>query len=166
MSDGSSQVRIADATSPAAAAAQVMPVLQTLCGALVGGVAVFAAVVAWFFIDGTAPLSPGSLPEAVLIAAAGLAAALFVAAPVVERRLREAPVDASRSEVAARFQTGTVVGFALREAPGLLGLVLSLLSGTLAWALAFAGASVAAMALGWPKREELEARLRKAAARG
>lgn len=163
---GASKVQIAEGTGPAAAAAQVVPTLYAVCGALMGGVALFAAVVTWLFLDGVAPLSPGELPGVALMAAATLAAALFIVAPVVERKLREAPPGASMSDVAARFQSGTIAGFALREAPGLLGLVLSLLSGTLPWALGFAGASLAAMALAWPKRGDLEARLRKAAARG
>ena len=166
MSATSSDLPIAPGSSPAAAAAQVMPALRAVCGALAGGVAAFAAVVTWFFLDGQAPLSPGGLPEVALLVAVGLAAALFAAAPVVERRLREAPPDASMSDVAARFQTATVAGFALREGAGLFGLVVALLSGTLSWALGFAAASVAAMALAWPKRADLEARLRKAAARG
>ena len=166
MSASASNVRIGEGSSPAAAAERVLAVLRALCGALAGGVATFAAVVTWLFLDGMAPLTPGALPEVALWAAVGVAAALFAAAPMVERRLRDAPAGASMSDVAARFQTGTVAGFALREAAGLFGLVVALLSGTLSWALGFAAASVAAMALAWPKRSDLEARLRKVAAGG
>ncbi|MBW3533971.1 MAG: hypothetical protein KY453_01935 [Gemmatimonadetes bacterium] len=166
MRASASNVRIAEGTSPAAAAGRVLAVLTPICGALVLGVALFAAVVTWLFLDGTAPLSPGVLPGPALVVAASLAAAILLAAPTLERRLGESPSSASMDEVATRFQTGATVGFALREGAGLLGLVLSLLGGTLPWALAFAGGSLEAMALAWPKRAELEARLRKAAARG
>lgn len=165
MSGGGSPPAIPDGASPEAAADRVLAVLRPVCGALVLGVVALAGVAAWLFVQGTAPLAAGAVPPLALWIIAGVAASLFVVAPVLERSLREAPRGASPSEVAARYQTGTMVGFAVREAPGLMGVVVSLLVGSLVWAAGFALASVVAMTLAWPRRDDLVARLRRASAR-
>lgn len=134
-------------------------VLHIIVGSLILGVVLFAAVAAWLITSGT---FVGTGPPVPLEAVGVGVVALIFLAPVLAGRTKEAPPDADRDTVFMQFQTGTIVGMALREGAGLMGGVFALLAGSLPWLVGLTGASVLAMALAWPKRDDLDERLRRA----
>lgn len=134
-------------------------VLHIIVGGLILGVVVFAAMATWLITSGTFVGTGSPVPlEAVGV---GVMALIFLT-PVLAGKAKEAPPDADRDTVFMQFQTGTIVGMAVREGAGLMGGVLALLAGSLPWLVGLTGALVLAMVLAWPKRDELEERLRRA----
>jgi hypothetical protein len=91
------------------------------------------------------------------LVAVGLA--LLVAAPAVKRaifkRADAEGFDGDAKGRAAAYQKATIVAFALREAGGLIGFVLTAITGSSWWAWGLGGAALIAMAMDWPKRENL-----------
>jgi hypothetical protein len=85
--------------------------------------------------------------------------ALLVAAPAVKRaifkRADAEGFDGDQEKRRAAWQKATIVAFALREAGGLIGFVLSAITGNSWWAWCLGGAALIAMAMDWPKREHL-----------
>ncbi len=90
---------------------------------------------------------------------AAVALALLVAAPSVKRaifkRADAEGFDGDAERRAAAYQKATIVAFALREAGGLIGFVLAAITGSYWWAWGLGGAALIAMAMDWPKRENL-----------
>lgn len=89
------------------------------------------------------------------LVAVGLA--LLVAAPSVKRaifkRADAEGFDGNPEKRCAAWQKATIVAFALREAGGLIGLVLTAITGSPGWIWGLGSAALIAMALDWPKRE-------------
>jgi len=85
--------------------------------------------------------------------------AFLVAAPSVKRaifkRADAEGFDGDQEKRRAAWQKATLVAFALREAGGLIGLVLTAITGNSWWICGLGGAALIAMALDWPKREHL-----------
>lgn len=85
--------------------------------------------------------------------------ALLVAAPAVKRaifkRADAEGFDGDQEKRLAAWQKATIVAFALREAGGLIGFVLTAITGNSGWAWGLGGAALIAMAMDWPKRENL-----------
>lgn len=132
--------------------------LQTIVGSLVLGVGLFAGVAVYLIRSGTF----GETGALIALEAVGVVVVvLLLTAPLVASRLKDAPAGADRDTVYQRFQTGTIVGMALREGAGLMGGILAMLSGSLPWLLGLTGVSMLAMILAWPRRDDLEERLRQ-----
>jgi hypothetical protein len=93
----------------------------------------------------------------VIFPLAAVALALLVAAPSVKRaifkRADAEGFDGDAGRRIAAWQKATIVAFALREAGGLIGLVLTAVTGNSWWAWGLGGAALIAMAMDWPKRE-------------
>lgn len=91
------------------------------------------------------------------LVAVGLA--LLVAAPAVKRaifkRADAEGFDGDPEKRLAAWQKATIVAFALREAGGLTGFVLTAITGNSWWIWGLGGAALIAMAMDWPKRENL-----------
>ncbi len=88
-----------------------------------------------------------------------MALALLAAAPSVKRaifkRADAEGFDGDQEKRLAAWQKATIVAFALQEAGGLIGFVLTAISGNFWWAWGLGGAALIAMAMDWPKREHL-----------
>lgn len=82
---------------------------------------------------------------------------LLVAAPSIKRaifkRAEAEGFDGDPEKRRAAWQKATIVAFALREAGGLIGFVLTAISGNSWWIWGLGGAALTAMAMDWPKRE-------------
>jgi hypothetical protein len=92
-----------------------------------------------------------------LLLFAGLA--LLVVAPSVKRaifkRADAEGFDGDAGRRIAAWQKATIVAFALREAGGLIGLMLTAVTGSPGWILGLGSAALIAMAMDWPRREPL-----------
>jgi hypothetical protein len=133
--------------------------LNVVCAGMVASVAVYA-VVAWFLGTGSAMPGP-ELPDAFGWFGVAVAAALLVAAPIVQRRNLVATATGQRPEesrIAALegFRLGTLLAFILREGAAIVGLMLSLLTGEPLWCYALGAVTIVAMISGWPRREDLQ----------
>jgi hypothetical protein len=88
---------------------------------------------------------------------AAVSLALLVAAPAVQRALFKRAdaegFDGDPEKRLAAWRKATIVAFALREAAGLIGFVLTGITGSSWWAWGLGGAALIAMAMDWPKRE-------------
>jgi hypothetical protein len=93
------------------------------------------------------------------LAAVGLA--LLVAAPSIKRaifkRADAEGFDGDQEKRLAAWQKATIVACALREAGGLIGFVLTVITGNSWWAWVLGGAALIAMAMDWPRREPMVA---------
>jgi len=95
--------------------------------------------------------------------------ALPLAAPVVGTKIIEAAGDTGDEtggdtvdEVLQGWSQGHVVAMAMREGMGLTGITLALVAGSVPWIVGFGAVSLATILLGWPRRSELEERVRRA----
>jgi hypothetical protein len=89
------------------------------------------------------------------LVAVGLA--LLVAAPSVKRAIFKwadaEGFDGDQEKRLAAWQKATIVAFALREAGGLIGFVLTVITGNFWWIWGLGGAALIAMAMDWPRRK-------------
>ncbi len=88
-----------------------------------------------------------------------VALAMLVAAPLVHRRMLETAVHSPQRErevtALETFRLATLLAFILREGAAIIGLMVALVTGEPAWCYGLAAASLAAMFIGWPRREQL-----------
>lgn len=135
-------------------------VMTIIWAALMMGVAAFAAV-AWFLVS-SGTLSPGAIEAGRMNLFAPVLLVLMAGGIVVGRRL-EGSIDreAEDAVIVQRYQAARIVGLALIEGPALAIIALSLVAGTGGWILGGAGAALWAMYLARPRREDLEALLRR-----
>ncbi len=132
-------------------------ILTILCGALLSSLVIY--VVVGFTVAGSGrPVATGVPVVApwVLAAAAVLALA---AGETVSRTIfaqRSAGVTSPSARLEA-YQQATIVGFGVREWAGILGLVATLLTGSLAWCVGLCAATALTMFAAWPRRERLAA---------
>jgi hypothetical protein len=128
--------------------------LQIVCGAVVLGLLLVNAVLGLLLARGVTPV-----PRTVSIVLFAAALAILVAAPAVKgavyKRADAEGIQGDLGKVFAAYRKATLMAFALREAAGLIGFVLSILTGNPWWSWGLGGAAVIAMLLDWPKREHL-----------
>jgi len=95
----------------------------------------------------------------VIFSLAAVALALLVAAPSVKRAIfKRADAEGfggDQEKRLAAWQRATLVAFALREAGGLIGFVLTAITGNSWWAWGLGGVALIAMAMDWPKLKHL-----------
>lgn len=127
--------------------------LRVICFALLAGVVLVNLVLTFLY-------ATGDLPEKEIKALVppiffSLALILLVASPAVKRALlkrsdaEHAPLDVS--DRAGDYMSANIIAFALREGAGMMGFVLSLLTGNPWWSWGLGGAAVIAMIVDWPK---------------
>ncbi len=106
-------------------------------------------------------IEPMALPEAVPgVLAAAAVCILLTAGPIVSAMIRG---SAKKTEPTSRLDgvtTAVVIGMAIRESPGIIGLVLTFLTGDPRWVIGLAGISILAMVAAFPRRSTLEKLLR------
>jgi hypothetical protein len=135
--------------------------LNVVCAGLVVSVAVYA-MVAWFIGSGDGSIMGGpELPSGIGWVGVAVAAALLIAAPIVQRKNLEGAARRQRADeaiVAAleTYRLGTLLAFVLREGAAIVGLMLTLLTGEEMWCYALSAVTIVAMIWGWPRREDLD----------
>jgi hypothetical protein len=129
-------------------------ITSIVCAAILMSLPVYVAVAYFTTSGGTRPAGP-SLPAGGRWVLVALAIGVLAAAQVVwSRLLRAASAKPTQDERLAAFRTAATLTFALREAAGIVGLVVTMLTGELLWCLVLCGAAAAAMLLGWPRRTD------------
>jgi hypothetical protein len=129
--------------------------LQIVCGAVALGLVLVN--LALFIVRGK--LQPAPIPGIVPIVLFLVGVAILVAAPAVKgavyKRADAEGIQGDLGKVFAAYRKATLIAFALREAGGLIGFILSILTGNPWWSWGLGGAAVIAMLFDWPKREHL-----------
>jgi hypothetical protein len=131
--------------------------LQFLCFAILMSVVMVNVVLVILLASDNLQSKPLSPNMPIVLFAVGVA--LLVSSGAVKRavykRADAEGFDGDLGKVFKAYQTATVIAFALREAGGLIGFILSLLTGNPWWSWGLGGAAVIAMIFDWPKREQL-----------
>jgi hypothetical protein len=128
--------------------------VRVIAGALAGSVVVYA-VLAWL-VTGRGGGEAIGLPGMAVAVLAALGAFDLLLAPVIERALLANAGGEAMDRALAEYRKAKVVGFAFREAAAIFGLLIALFTGQPLWCYGLAAATLIAMALAWPSREELE----------
>jgi hypothetical protein len=139
---------------PSHAMAQHLGRLKILCGAILAGVVIFAAVV-WYLLRSGAFTPSEGLPSylATILSLVGLL--LIVSAHFLPRFFRRPPEDAPVEAHLGRHGQVTLVTFALREGGAFVALVGALVTGELTGGIAVASLAVVTMLLAWPREEQI-----------
>jgi hypothetical protein len=134
--------------------AQHLGRLRILCGAILAGVVVFAAVV-WFLLSFGAFTPPDTLPPHLgrILGVGGIL--IILVAHFLPRFFRRPPEEAPEEAHLGRHGQVTIITFALREGGALVALVGALLTGELAGGMAVASLAVVTMLLAWPREEQV-----------
>jgi len=131
--------------------------LQIVCFAILMAVVMVNVVLAVLLASGD--LAPKPLPSNVPYILFSIGMALLVSSGAVKaavfKRADAEGFDGDLGKVFAAYQNATLIAFALREAGGLIGFILSLLTGNPWWSWGLGGAAVITMIFDWPKRERL-----------
>ncbi|MFL6233589.1 MAG: hypothetical protein ACJ76N_10685 [Thermoanaerobaculia bacterium] len=134
-----------------------------ICAALAGSVALFA-VLSWILTREPSGL-PG-LPPSVPLGLALLAAVLILLSSRLRSSIlrrafpRSAALQANPDTVLAAYGRATLGGFAILEIAALLGLVISLTSGSAYYGIVLCIASAFGMLTRWPRATEVDHLLR------
>lgn len=138
--------------SPSQAPVDFRP-LRIVCFALLASVVLMNVVLSVLYFTGRLPQT--EVKEAMPLIFFSMALILLVASPAVKRALlkrsdaEHAPLAAS--DRAGDYMSANIIAFALREGAGLIGFVLSLLTGNPWWGWGLGGAAVIAMIVDWPR---------------
>lgn len=129
-------------------------VLQIIWLALMGGVVLFG-VVAYVLLQVMDLQMPG-LPPIVMRVVGPSAVVMMAGALMVRRKLLEGiPAGSRADDRLTRYQAAVITSLALIEGPGLLIIVLSLVSNSPSWIPAGTAVTLLMMLLARPRREEL-----------
>ena len=129
-------------------------VLQIVWLALMGGVVMFAGVACVLLT--VMDLQMPGLPPIVMRVVGPSAVAMMAGALMVRRKLLEAiPAGSRADDRLTRYRAAVITSLALIEGPGLLIIVLSLVSNAPRWIPAGAAVTLLMMMLARPRREEL-----------
>ena len=131
--------------------------LQIVCFAILMAVVMVNVVLAVLLTSWN--LEPKPVPPNLPIVLFAIGLALLVSSGAVKaavfKRADAEGFDGDLGKIFAAYQNATIIAFALREAGGLIGFILSLLTGNSWWSWGLGGAAVVAMIFDWPKRERL-----------
>lgn len=133
--------------------AVVLRNLRILCFSLLSGVVLFNLVLT--FLYATGELAEKEVKKPVPLIFFSLALLLLVTAPAIKRALlkRSGAEPIGAADRAGDYMSANVIAFALREGAGLIGFMLSLLTGNPWWSWGLGGAAVIAMIVDWPRGE-------------
>lgn len=127
---------------------QRLRVLRVFAGSAIVSLAVFAAV--GYAVTRQAGAVVPDLPQflPLLIAVAWLAA--VAGASIVVRRILVRAQGLPPRDRLAPFQSAVIVGIAMRESAGVVGLVLTILTGSVVWVLSLAALAAVAIIVTFP----------------
>ena len=126
--------------------------LRIICFALLSSVVLVNLVLTFLYATGDLP--QGEVKKLVPPIFFTLALILIAASPAVKRALlkrSDSEHVIGAAERAGDYMSANIIAFALREGAGLIGFVLSLLTGNPWWSWGLGGAAVLAMIVDWPK---------------
>ena len=129
--------------------------LRIVCFALLASVVLVNVVLTILYVTGGLPRT--EVKKAMPLIFFSVALILLVASPAVKRALfkrsnaEHAPLDVG--DRAGDYMSANIIAFALREGAGLMGFVLSLITGNPWWSWGLGGAAILAMIVDWPKGE-------------
>lgn len=134
--------------------------LTMFCLAIMSGVVIFGVVAGYIHYSGMLEPTLAEIPFArEALVAVGILMMLSV--PRVGNALGPSPSDHSVEVVLKKHRMSVIVTFALREGAAFIGMVIGILGGEMELGLGVAALAVLTMAIGWPKRGELEDHLRR-----
>jgi hypothetical protein len=141
-------------------AAEQLRFLNVVCIGMIASVFAYAFV-AWFLTREDGALAGPGLPGGVAWLGAAVAAALLLAAPIVQRRTRESAAQGQLPEERSigaleGFRLGTLMAFMLRDGAAIVGLMITIVTGEPMWTYALGAVTIVAMFWGWPRREDLD----------
>ncbi|MCD4748917.1 MAG: hypothetical protein K8R59_06030 [Thermoanaerobaculales bacterium] len=129
--------------------------MQIICAALTASLGFYVGI-AWL-LQRQGSFTMGPVPEDLPLILSLTGFSLLIVAEIVFRGLaaRARRVEPPEGRLIP-YQSAVVVGFALRESAGVLGLVLTLLTGDLRWVVGLSLLAGVAMVAAWPRRSTLE----------
>jgi len=136
-----------------------------ICAALASSVGLFA-VLSWILTRGSGGRPISGLPPAVPLGLALLAAVLILLSSRLRSSIlrrafpRSAALPASLDAVLAAYGRAALAGFAILEIAALLGLGISLTSGSAYYGIVLCVASAFGMLTRWPRASEVDRLLR------
>ncbi len=102
-------------------------------------------------------IEPMAMPSNLLPILAGFAVStLFTASLIVKAMIAKARRITAPTDRLGPYQAAMIVGVALRESTGVIGLVLTLLTGNLLWVCLLSGLAAIAILTDFPTRSALE----------
>ncbi len=136
--------------------------MLTILGlAIMSGVVIFGVAAGYVYYSGMLEPTLAEIPFArEALVAVGILMMLSV--PRVGNALGPSPSDHSVEVVLKKHKMSVIVTLALREGAAFVGMVIGMLGGEMELGLGVAALAVLTMAIGWPKRGELEDHLRRA----
>ena len=125
--------------------------LRIVCFALLASVVMVNVVLTILYATGQLPVQ--EVKKMVPLIFFTLALLLLVSSPAVKRALlkRSGAEYLDPSERAGDYMSANIIAFAMREGAGLMGFVLSLLTGNPWWSWGLGGAAAIAMIVDWPR---------------
>ncbi|HEX6903525.1 MAG TPA: hypothetical protein VF789_27660 [Thermoanaerobaculia bacterium] len=125
--------------------------LRIICFALLASVVLCNVVLTILYATGQ--LAEKEIKKPVPLIFFSLALLLLVSAPAIKRALlkRSGAELLDVSERAGDYMSANIIAFAMREGAGLMGFVLSLLTGNPWWSWGLGGAAVLSMIVDWPR---------------
>lgn len=146
--------------SPLDGARQHLRTLNIICGAILGGIVLFAVVTYVLLTTGTFSSSPAATGTVGLIL--NLAAlSVLVLAHFLPRNLPGPGKDAADAEVLLWHRKTVIVATALREGAALMALVGVLLTGSWWPGIGIVGLAALSILFGWPREAQLEGDLQR-----
>ena len=145
-------------------ARRLRPVTR-ICAALAGSVALLA-ILSWILTRGSGGRPVPGLPSEVPIGLAFLAAVLILlssrlSSSILRRAFpRSAALQPTPDAVLAAYERAALAGFAILEIAALLGLGISLTSGSAYYGIVLCVASAFGMLTRWPRASEVDRLLR------
>lgn len=129
--------------------------MQIICTALMASLGMYVGI-GWF-LQKQGDFTMGPVPDGLPFILSLTGFSMLIVAEIVFRALaaRARRVEPPEGRLIP-YQSAVVVGFALRESAGVLGLVLTLLTGDLRWVVGLSSFAVVAMVAAWPRRSTLE----------
>ncbi len=130
-----------------------------ICFAFASSLLIYAGL-AWALVELLGFQALAAIDPTITTVIAVVALATLPAAEMLTRVLRAKAAaigQDSGAEVALQsYSQGVIVGFAMREACGVIGLVLSLLTGSWLWAVTLSAVALIAMLVAWPRPHSVE----------
>jgi hypothetical protein len=131
--------------------------LGRICAVLAGVVVLFA-ILSWVLVGRALPGLPGSVPVALsLLAAILILLSSRFRSSVLRRAFpRSAALAVNPDAVLVAYQRATLISFAVLETAALLGLLVTLTSGSAAYGIVLCAVSLFGMLTRWPRASEVD----------
>ncbi len=134
---------------------QKLKTLQLIVGAIMMSMVVYVGMA--FILIRQQVIEPMTIPPLLPPVLAAVAVSTLAGAGfIVKNMIQRAQTMGSPAERVQRYQGAMIVGIALRESVGVIGFVLSLLTGSLVWVGLLSGLAAFSILTNFPSRSALE----------